>query len=366
MFSMHIDTARGWRGGQNQVLLTVLGLRALGHRVVLVAHPSGELRRRAQEGGEVIALAPSAEMDFATAWKLSRIIRQLQPDVLHAHDPHAVAVAATALSLGAPDPRPVLVASRRVDFHLRGNSFSRWKYRQVDLFIAASEAVRAMLMADGIPADRTITVHEGIDVERVVATVPANVRAAFWLPTHAPVAGNIAALVPHKGHRYLIDAMPRVLTAIPDARLVIVGDGELRAALTHQIKERQLAGSVILAGFRTDVLALLRGFDLFVMSSVTEGLGTSVLDAMAASRAVVATTAGGLPEVVVDGQTGLLVPPRDAAALADAIVRLLGDEAERKRMGLAGLTRVREHFTADRMVQQTAAVYQRLLAERRS
>ncbi len=366
MFSVQIDTAETWRGGQNQVLLTTLGLRALGHRVVLVAHPKGELRRRAEEGGEVLPLAPAGEMDFSTGWKLSRVLRDLAPDVVHAHDPHAVAVASVALSIGTRSPRPVLVASRRVDFHIRGNSFSRWKYRQVDAFIAASEAIRTMLVEDGIPRERTCTVHEGIDVDRVTRVAPANVRAEFWMPTHAPVIGNIGALVPHKGQRHLIEAVPLVMREFPDARFVIVGEGELRSALEHQIRDLHLEKQVILTGFRTDVLSLLKGFDVFVMSSVTEGLGTSLLDAMAAARPIVATTAGGIPEVVVDGETGLLVPPRDSHRLAAAISALLRSPAERERMGRAGLARVSERFSDARMVAGTLAVYERLVAEPRS
>ena len=366
MFSVQIDTARTWRGGQNQVFLTVQGLRALGHRVVLVAHPDGELRRRAEEGGEVLPLAASNEMDFPAGWQLSRALRDLAPDVVHAHDPHAVAAAAVALSIGTRAPRPVLVASRRVDFHLRGNSFSRWKYRQVDGVIAASEAIGAMLAQDGIPRDRIHTVHEGIDVDRVASIAPANVRAEFWMPTQVPVVGAIGALVPHKGHRYLIDAVPTVMREFPDVRLVIMGEGELRPTLERQIRDLHLEKHVILTGFRTDVLSVLKGFDVFVMSSVTEGLGTSLLDAMAAARPVVATTAGGIPEVVVDGETGLLVPPRDARRLAEAIIALLGNPAECERMGRAGLARVQERFSAARMVAGTLAVYERLLAERRS
>src|SRR5262245_45274884 len=135
MFSLHIDTARTWRGGQNQVLLTVNGLRAIGHRAALVAHPDGELRRRAAEGLELLPLAPRTEMDLSAAWRLARIIKRLAPQIVHAHDAHGVAMASLALSLGgasARGPGPALVVSRRVDFHLRGNSFSRWKHRQVD------------------------------------------------------------------------------------------------------------------------------------------------------------------------------------------------------------------------------------------
>src|SRR5882672_4723042 len=179
MFSLHVDTARTWRGGQNQVLLTINGLREIGHRAALVAHPDGELRRRAAEGLDLIPIAPRTEMDLTAAWRVARVLKRLMPDVVHAHDP------------------------RRVDFHLKGHSFSRWKYRQVDRFIAASEAIRQILVADGVPPDRTVTVHEGIDIDHVRAAPPVNVHEAFFLPHNAPVVGNIAALDPHKGQRHL-------------------------------------------------------------------------------------------------------------------------------------------------------------------
>src|SRR6266853_5628135 len=287
MFSLHIDTARTWRGGQNQVLLTVNGLRSIGHRAALVA-------------------------------------------------------------------------ARRVDFHLRGNSLSRWKQRQVDCFIAASEAIRQMLIADGVPAERTITVHEGIDVDHVLAAPPVNVHDAFWLPHGAPVVGNVAALVPHKGQRYLIDAAHLVVQQIPDARFVILGEGELREHLEKQVHEHHLEKHVLLPGFRTDVLGCIKSFDLFVMSSVTEGLGTSLLDAMACSRPIVATRAGGIPEIVEDEGNGLLVPPRDHTALARAIGALIGERDRRAVMGGAGLARVTERFSVERMIAGTAAVYARV------
>src|SRR5437763_7533077 len=367
MFSLHIDTARTWRGGQNQVLLTVNGLCAMGQRAALVAHPGGELRRRAAEGLELIPIAPRTELDLSAGWRLSRVIRRLAPDVVHAHDPHGVAMAALALSIGAaprkgdrPGVQPPLLASRRVDFHLKSNSFSRWKHRQVDGFIAASDAIRKMLIGDGVPPDRVMTVHEGIDVQRAVDASPVNVHEAFWLPHHAPVVGNVAALVPHKGQRHLIEAARLVVQEMPDARFVILGEGELREQLERQIREHHLEKHVLLPGFRTDVLGCIKGFDVFAMSSVTEGLGTSLLDAMACSRAIVATRAGGIPEIVVDAETGILVPPRDPAAMAQAILALLADERRRRAMGEAGFARVQARFTVDRMVAETAAVYARV------
>ena len=331
MFSLHIDTARTWRGGQNQVLLTVNGLREIGHRAALVAHPDGELRRRAAEGLELIPLAPRAEMDLsARVAAVARLVKRLRPEVVHAHDAHGVAMASLALSLGGAAQSPVLVASRRVDFHLRQNSFSRWKHRQVDCFICASEAIRQMLVADGVPAERTVTVHEGIDIDHVRAAPPVNVHEAFWLPHNAPVVGNIAALVPHKGQRHLIEAARLVVQRMPDVRFLILGEGELREMLERQVREYRLEKHVFLPGFRTDVLGCLKSFDLFAMSSVTEGLGTALLDAMACGKAIVATRTGGIPEVVDDGVTGKLVAPRDHAAMAQAILELLDD---RRRTG---------------------------------
>lgn len=363
MFSLHIDTARTWRGGQNQVLTTLMGLRALGHRTMLVAHSEGELRQRAAEGLDLLALAPKTEMDLTAAWRLSRILKQLKPDVIHAHDPHGVAMAALALSMSTQIAKPPLVAARRVDFHLRGNALSRWKYRQVDCFICASEAIRQMLIGDGVPASRAVTVHEGIDIERVERVEPAKLHGEFWLPHEAPIVGNVAALVPHKGQRHLIDAARLVLPQVPDARFIIAGEGELRPALERQIKDLHLEKHVLLAGFRPDVLSLHKAFDVFVMSSVTEGLGTSLLDAMAAGKPIVATRTGGIPEVVADGETGILVPPRDHDAMAEAIVRLLKDQTLRRRMGDAGRARARSLFSAERMVQDTVNVYQRMASQ---
>jgi L-malate glycosyltransferase len=361
VFALHIDTARTWRGGQNQVLLTVLGLRALGHRSVLVAHGEGELYRRASEGPDLIALAPRNEVDLSAAWKLSRIIRQWKPSIVHAHDPHAVAMAGLALSFGAPEPRPRIVASRRVDFHLQGHSFSRWKYRQVDLFIAASAAIRDILQHDGIPGSQIVVVHDGIDVAKISRLPALDVRAELWLPHGAPVIVNVGALVDHKGQRHLVDAMKHVLRKTPDVRLAIFGEGELRAPLERQIKELKLEKHVLLPGFREDVLRLMKSADLFVMSSVTEGLGSTVLDAMAMRLAVVGTRAGGIPEAVVDGKTGVLVPPADPRALAGGIVRLLKEQATRQRMGDAGHARVTEHFGVRQLLEGTLAAYRRVL-----
>lgn len=360
MVSLHVDTARTWRGGQNQVLLTVRGLRARGLRATLVAHPDGELRQRAADSGDLILLAPRMELDFTAAWKLSRLLREQQPEIVHAHDAHAVAMTALAISLGGATLPTRLVAARRVTFHVGRNAFSRWKYRQVDRFICASAFIRSILIGDGIPADRLDVVYDGVDLKSVEAAPLVNIHQTFWLPHGAPLVGNVAALDPDKGQRYLVDAAHLVVRKVPDARFLIVGQGELEPTLRQQIKHLHLEKHVFLTGFRSDVLSLQKGFDVFVMTSVSEGLGTSALDAMACGRPVVATQVGGLPEVVDHRETGLLVPARDPASLAEAIIDLLQDRTLREQYGNAARERAREQFSVDRMIDETVEVYRRV------
>lgn len=359
-----MDTARSWRGGQNQVLLTVRGLRSCGHRAALVAHPEGELRRRAQDGPDVYPLASRAETDVRAAWLLSRLIRNLRPDIVHAHDAHGVAMAALAASMCGAAIRPKLVAARRVDFHVGKNMFSRWKYRRIDRFVCASQFIQSMLVSDGIPSSSTTVVYEGVDLHRVHSAPPIDLHREFSLPRGAPLVGNVAALVPHKGQRDLIDAAALVVEQVPDARFIIAGEGHLEHELVRQVRARDLERHIVFTGFRSDVLSLHQSFDLFVMSSVTEGLGTSALDAMAAGRAVVATRAGGLSEVVEHERTGLLVPVQDVPALADAITRLLADHSFRRTCEHNARTQATRRFSADRMVDETVAVYEQLVGTR--
>ena len=206
--------------------------------------------------------------------------------------------------------------------------------------------------------------HEGVDLQHVADAPPVSIHETFWLPHGAPVVLNVAALVPHKGQRHLIDAFAGVVRAVPDARLVILGQGELLESLEKQVHQLGLEKHVLLPGFRTDVLSLMKTADIFVMSSVMEGLGTSLLDAMACARPIVATDTGGIPEVVVHEETGLLVPPKDPDALSDALVALLEDEERARRYGAAGYERVHHRFSVEHMVADTVAVYQDMLSRR--
>jgi glycosyltransferase involved in cell wall biosynthesis len=330
-----------------------------------VAQNSGALKRRAQEGLRVVPLNPSGEFDIHAGWQLHRILRAIKPDVVHLHDPIGVALIAVALKMQPRlTPRPLIVASRRVDFHLKDNAFSRWKYRHIDAFIAVSRMIATMLVEDGIAAERIEVVHDGVNISAIDKIPAQDVHKAFWLPHGAPVIGNVAALVPHKGQKYLIDAAARVVREVPDARFVILGEGELRHALEQQVKSLGLERHVFLPGFQADVLALQKSFDIFVMSSITEGLGSSMLDALACGTPVVGTRAGGIPEAIEHNRTGLLVRPHHADDLATEIVRLLKNEALRTRLGAACRAHVKREFSVEKMVEGTLGVYERRLGAR--
>src|SRR5689334_17289130 len=220
----------------------------MGHRAALAAHPKGELLRRMSEGLDLIPLAPARDIDLAAAWDLSRVIRRFAPDVVHAHDSPGLAMAAMALSISSPTPPPPLVASRRSDARVGHNSFARWTESEVACFIASCTSIRDRLVADGVARSRAVVVHEGVDVERIEHLPRANVHAEFFLPVGAPVIGTVAVLAPHKGLHHLIDAAVEVIRAVPDARVVIAGDGELRQSLEAHVHHRHLERHVLLAG----------------------------------------------------------------------------------------------------------------------
>lgn len=350
---LHVDSAGGWRGGQNQVLLTAMGMAARGHRVALACRSGGALEARARaQGLEVHGLPLRGDVSVRAAARLARLLRRTRPDVLHLHDPHALAAGLLAARASTGTHT---VASRRVDFPLRG-PLSRWKYRSCRGVIAVSRRVADVLGADGMAAERIRVVYEGVP-DRPALPGGREALAALGVPEGCPVVGNVAALTDHKDHATLIEAAARVRLRVPEARFVCVGDGALRPRLEALCRERGLGDRWIFAGFRSDLDRLFPAFTVFCLSSHMEGLGTSLLDAMAFARPVVATAAGGIPEAVEDGVTGRVVPVRDPAALADALAETLADPQRARAMGTAGRRRFEERFTADRMVDGTLAAY---------
>jgi glycosyltransferase involved in cell wall biosynthesis len=349
---LHVDTARGWRGGQNQVLLTALGMAARGHEVALACRAGGALEARAREAG--VAVRPIAfrgDLWPPAVASLAAVLRRDKPRLLQLHDPHAVSAGLLARRLAGSVP---VVATRRVDFPLR-SALSRAKYRACERVVAVSRAIAAVLERARVPAERLRLVHEGVR-DRAPEPGGRALLAELGIPESSPVVGNVAALTGHKDHATFLRAAAHVVKARPDVRFVVAGEGERLQALLALRQELGLAGHVVFAGFRRDLDRLLPAVDVFCLSSSLEGLGTSLLDAMAFARPVVATAAGGIPDAVVDGETGRLVPVGDPDALAQGLLDLLGDPGRRAALGAAGRRRFLAEFTDARMVEATLAV----------
>lgn len=311
---LQVDSGREWRGGQNQVWLLS---RELGHDAdveqVLVTSQDGELAKRVTAAGLTVrGTSWDIGLDPRAWWHLRRTIAAFQPDVIHVHDSHALTLAATVAS------GRKLVATRRVDFHV--GRFGSW--RRPDRIVAVSHAVKQILVGDGIAADAITVVHDGIDPDEVrrAAAQRADIRRQLRLAATVPLAVNAAALVDHKDQSTLVRAAQHARALQPDLHWIIAGEGPLRPQLTREIARLELTDRVHLVGYVDPIEPLIAAADVFVMSSKEEGLGSVILTALALERPVVATAAGGIPEIL---PPHVLVPVGGSAALAEKVVATL-------------------------------------------
>jgi len=352
----HLDTGRSWRGGQQQVLLLARGLARAGIRQVGLA-PEGPLAVRLQElGVPVVAWRPRGDLDLGAAFAAARSLRGHGVRLVHAHDARSHAVGWLAARLAGV---PAMVVSRRTVFPAGTHPFSRLKYSlPIDRYLAVSASVRASLQAAHVPDSRIRVIPSGIELPGPPDTV--SLRGLCGLVEHAVVAGVVASLTREKGQAVAIEALALVEDALPALHLVLIGAGGERRALEGRAEQHGIAGRVHFIGFRDDARALLRQLDLCLVPSFAEGLGTTALEAQAEGVPVIASRTGGLPEVVRDDETGRLVPPGDAVALAAAMAGVLADP-ERTRRWVARAREEAARHDVDRTVRDTIAVYEQLL-----
>ena len=356
---VHLDTECSWRGGERQLVQLAEGLATRGVESVIVAPPGSALARECSARGLACReVKMRGEFDLAAARALRRIVREQSASILHMHTGHAVGLGLLAFPRRG---RVRKIIARRVDFPV-GRGPARLKYTWgIDRILCVSEAIRQVLLTCGIDPERAVTVHSGIDLSRFDGPHdPARIRREFEIADDQPLLVNVAALVDHKGHRFLLKAMPRVLQLHPGARGLIAGEGPLQGELIALRTSLNLGESVRFLGQRDDVPDLLAAADVFVLSSHLEGLCTSILDAMAMRLPVVATLTGGIPEAVEDNETGFLARPKDPRSLARAIIAMLERPVREREMGEAGRRRVEKYFTIDHTVQRTLEEYRRV------
>jgi len=364
---LHLNTEKTWRGGEQQTLYLLQILQERGIFCHLVCQPDSPMAQKAREAGlTVFPISMHGEADPMACYRIRNLIQTFQYDILHSHTSHAHTLAFFA-SIGCKVCRLV---TRRVDFSIFRHSFLRLsgiKYlHMADYYIAISRKIKDVMVADGVATDRIFVVHSGVDLQRFEGVKYDHLIQEFNIKPDEKVVINVAHLAGHKGQQFLVRAIPRVVEKFPGVRFFIVGKGELLAELKALAASLGIARELVFTGFRSDVGAFYKIADLFVMSSVQEGLGTAVLDALAEGKAVVATDCGGIPEIINDGETGRLVEPANPEALARGIIDVLRHPEQAGRMADRGRALVQNQFSIETMAENNLAVYRVLLSAENS
>jgi glycosyltransferase involved in cell wall biosynthesis len=360
---------------RTHVLQLATGLRSHGFESELACPGDSDLVHDALEAGLLVHPVPivgplNMPRDLFAVISLAEVIRERRPALIHAHGSKASLIARVATMLSSRTPTVVTVHNQVLYGGVSRTTrrayvtLERWLTRRTSRVIAVSEAVRRELIDDyGLPAGKVTTVHDGLNLAPFLAAVDRQAaRERHGVPADGLVFGLAARFAPQKALDVLVDAAVPVLESEPHAWLIVAGDGPLLEVVRTKARATAVRGRMLFPGFETDMAGLLAALDLYVSPSIAEGLGLATIEAMAAGLPVVGTAVGGTPEVVDDGVTGVLVPPGKAAPLGAAIARLLGNGAQRKRMGEAGRERAIAEFGEATMLARIAALYREVLS----
>jgi glycosyltransferase involved in cell wall biosynthesis len=330
---LHISTARSWRGGEQQIAYLIAELAKQNTQQFVVCIKDAPLYKWCLNNNiPAKGLKKRSSLDLSFAYKLKKYSQKNNIQIWHSHDSHAHGFGVYANALfGANTP---LIVSRRVDFPVASSSLSAFKYNHpsVKKILCVSAAIANIVKAKLKNPSVVDVVYSAIDNNKFNDLKKGQLRAELGLTPQDKIIGNIAALADHKDHSTFIDCAEILLRNNPEFKFVIAGDGELRESLEAKAALKGLSDKIFFLGFRADVPDVIADFNIFLFTSKTEGLGTSILDAFAAGIPTVATAAGGIPEIVEDQKTGLLCPIADPAKLATAVLSLLNDERLAKKM----------------------------------
>ena len=354
----HVDTEITWRGGERQVIELIKGLRMRGHQNTLVCRPDSAIAQAAARNDiPVFTLPLAGEWDIRSIRALRSFIRNKNIDIIHTHTSHAQSIGLFA-RLGISECR--LVVARRVDFHLHSIFSRKIKYSLgVDRIITVSDAVKRILIEDGIDPSLITTVRSGFIHKQYDGAPIRDLRNELGIPPEAVVVASVAALAPHKDHNMLLKAAHIVKQHNPDVRFLLAGEGALKDELLQAIHNLGLDENVYLLDFVEDIQSVFNAADIFAMSSREEGLCTSILDAMYFNLPIVATNAGGIPELVQDQVNGFIVRVGDHQFFADRLNFLIENASRRRKMAERSKQILDQH-NMDKTIDGTLAVYQEI------
>ncbi len=349
---LHLNNEKTWRGGERQTLLLAAELQKRGLVNTIACRPKAPLQAQAeQQNVPTFRLSGSTLLAMVDLVKASR-----QFDLLHCHTGRSHSLAtATAWCHRKP-----IIVTRRVDFLPKHSWFNHRKYLQAAKVVCISEFIAAQLRDWGVPKDKLSVIQSAVPSATNLKS-KSELRAQIGLPLDKKIVGNIAALVGHKDHATLLRAARQVVDQRQDVLFVVIGEGELRPELLKLRAQLQLESHVQFLGFVPEAQKYLSAFDVFAMSSCMEGLGSIVLDTFAAGVSVAATAGGGLPELVRDNETGLLVGVGDAPGLAGAILKLLNNETLAKQLAGQAQQWVEQNCSVAKMAEMYMQIYQKVL-----
>ncbi|TGN18994.1 glycosyltransferase [Leptospira idonii] len=359
---LHINTSREWRGGEQQLFYLVQGLNQDKINQLVVGQPNSPLAERCQEAGfPFYPLEMKGEWDRKAVKTIRTLCTEKNVKLIHTHTAHAhtLALFAKRNHLNIP-----LVVSRRVDFKPKNSFFSRWKYGHSanDYYLPVSNRIKEVMMEAGISPEKLITVYSGIDLKRFGKTPSSDyLREEFSIPKKTVIIGNIAALVDHKDQETLIRSVAKMKTDHP-FRLLIVGEGKLEKKLKALSKELNTDEKITFTGYRKDIPALLALFDIFTLTSKEEGLGTSILDAMASGLPIAATKGGGIGEMLHQAKGAFLSEVGDSDSIAKSLDTLVESETLRSQFGTFNKQSVKR-FSCTATSDKTKLVYYSLLGD---
>lgn len=361
---LHLSSERSWRGGEQQIAYLIEELTKLGvDNYVAVKDQSKFQDYGMQKKLPVFPLPFRNTLDVGTALSIKKICRQhgIQLIHMHASKSHGIGVLSAALGCKVP-----LILSRRVDFVPKNNLITRWKYNHPSIkrILCVSNKINEIVRAYITQPEKSLTVHSGIDLSKFSQADTSHLlRDQYKISSDTMLIGNTSALEEHKDYFTFINTISFLVKRGRKVAAFIIGKGSLESELKNYVTEKGLDAVIHFTGFRDDITKILPELDIFLMTSNEEGLGTSVLDAFLARVAVVATQAGGIPEMVIHEKTGLLAPIADAETLAANIERLLSN-APLKRSLVDGAYQKVKEFSKEQTASKTLAVYRDVLSSR--
>jgi len=364
MIICHIDKQRSWTGQINRLFNLAMGLSERGLNIHVIAHPGSQLAQKSRAAGlNVSEIHLRGWRSYISILKLSHYLIRNKVDILHCHSPrdHLVGFIASKFTRIKH-----IVRTKHNQYPLKSGYWSRLLYRKCSKVIAISEYVRTSLIKDGIEPDLIETIYSAVDTDRFKpGPKPDLIAHELNILPDENVVGCVARLHINKGIEDILYAVKFLLNAHPDKKfkcLLVGGRWQRWAALAQELG---IEHRLVFAGFRQDVPDLLNLFDIFVLPSRKEGLGTSIIEAMASGLPVIASNVGGIPELVTQN-TGILVPPRDPQSLAAAMKFLLQDHRKRIEMGQAAAEKIRAEFSIDRFINHTLELYDALMADEKA